>query len=315
MNINNQIDSSIINESTENPSLGSTQWKIKHSCCCCGPYVDVYVPNKKTRHFLRYWEFQPGIPILITILAVFCLFVYFYAVEPYAYSIVIQIIAPIVIVISFVLFLWSYYAAVCMDPSFLPYDWIKTQKFYYSWQEQLSGLAVTQPQVDFAKSQENRPPHCSFSTTSGRYVIRADHICMWIANWVGKRNHKQFMLLNFWGFIYCCLLFGFNFAVKENFFDRKLQFLILQLVSIAIEVIFGGLMICFLCQSLYDLAQNRTKIQKMRGEKGDSSYSCMDSMREICGTGSKCLWFCPTPAFDENLVITKDMLPIEDGPD
>lgn len=313
--MNLQVDNPIFDESIETTAVGPTQWKIKHKCCCCGPCVDVYVPNKKNRHFLRHWECQPAVPIMVTILAIFCLFVYFFAVEPYQYSIIIQIIAPILIVISFILFLWSYYAAVCMDPGFLPYDWVKTKKFFYTWQEQLSGLAVTQPQKDFAKEQQNRPPHCSFSQTSGRYVIRADHICVWIANWVGKRNHKQFMLLNLWGFVYCALLFGFNFAVKENIFERKTHLLILQIVSIAIEIMFGGVMICFFFQSLYDLAKNRTKIQKMRGENGDSSYSCMDSMREVCGTGSKCLWCFPTPAFDENLVITNDMPPIEDGLD
>lgn len=311
-----QVNSSIYDENTEENGVDPTQWKIKHKCCCCGPYVDVYVPNqKKARHFLRHWECQPTVPIMVTVLAIFCLFVFFYAVEPYCYSIIIQIIAPIVIIISMILFLVSYFLSVCMDPGFLPYDWVKTKKFFYTWQEQLSGLAVTQSQKDFAKVQENRPPHCSFSQTSGRYVIRADHICVWIANWVGKRNHKQFMLMNLWGFVYCALLFGFNFAVKESFFDRKMKFLILQIVSIAIEIMFGGVMICFFFQSLYDLAQNRTKIQKMRGESGDSSYSCMDSMQEVCGTGSKCLWCLPTPAFDENLVITNDMPPIEDDLD
>lgn len=307
-----KVGSFTVDDNVETPNLENTQWEVKHKCCCCGPYVDLYVPNNGTRHFLRYWECQPTVPIAVTVLVFFGLFVFFYAVEPYEYSIILQIISPFPVIISLILFLWSYYGAVCMDPGFLPYNWIQTQRFYYTWQEQLSGLAVTKQQIEFAKTDENRPPHCSFSTTYGRYVIRADHICGWINNWVGKRNHKQFLLFNLYGFVYCFLLFGFNFAVKENFFSRKMTFLFLQILSAAMEVAFGLLMICFFIQTLCDLSQNRTKIQKMRGEKGDSSYSCNDSMQEICGNGSKCLWLCPTPAFDENLVINDDMPPIVD---
>ncbi|KAK8863905.1 hypothetical protein M9Y10_011597 [Tritrichomonas musculus] len=303
----------ILDESLETTSNDSTQWAIKHNCCCCGPYVDVYVPNKKPRHFLRQWEFRPTMPILVTFLAVYCLFVYFFAILPYQYTIIIQIISPFPILFSFVLFIWSYYAAVCMDPGFLPYNWINTQKFYYTWQEQLSGLAVTPAQKEFAKDQKNRPPHCSFSQTSGRYVVRADHICVWIENWVGKRNHKQFMLLNLWGFCYCFLLFGFNFAIKEDIFERKTHLLVLQLTGMGIEAMFGFITCSFFFICLYDLAKNRTKIQKMRGEKGDFSYRCIDSMQEVCGTGTKWLWCCPTPAFGKNLIITNDMPQIEDG--
>ena len=118
-----KVDSLTVNDNAENSELEHTKWEVKHCCCCCGPYVDVYVPNKKTRHFLRYWEFQPTVPIMVTILSVYGLFVHFFAIEPYMYSIILQIIAPFPIVFSFILFLCSYYGAVCMDPGFLPYDW------------------------------------------------------------------------------------------------------------------------------------------------------------------------------------------------
>ena len=135
---------------------------------------------------------------------------------------------------------------------------------------------------------------------------------MWISNWVGKRNHKQFMLLNLYGFIYCSLLFGFNFAVKENFFNRKIHFFVLQIISGSMELMFGGMMICFFVQTLCDLGKNRTKIQRMRGEGGGESYSFVESMQEVCGTGPKCLWCCPTPAFDESMAVGYDMPPVED---
>lgn len=315
MSSTNTVISNPILNNEEEPTkeIGKTQWNIKHQCCCCGPYVEVIVPNDSPRHFLRHWEFHPAMPIFVSILVLFCLVDYFVVVAPYQYK-AIQIIAPFPIIITLVLFLWSYWGAVCMDPGYLPFDWITTQKFYYSWEDQLSGLAVTSEQIKFGRENSNRPPHCSFSSTAGRYVIRADHICGWIANWVGKRNHKQFMLLCFWGGLFCGFLTGFNFGIKDGFFDRPMELLIPQLVGIAIEGPFCLVLLGMFATTVVDLAVNRTKIQRMRGE-GGKHYSFKESVQEVCGTGNCCTWWWPTPAFDENMVITADMLPIGDDVD
>ncbi|OHT09148.1 DHHC zinc finger domain containing protein [Tritrichomonas foetus] len=304
-----QLDNPILDSSIQTEvNVEPTQWAVKHDCCCCGPMVEVMVPNKKSHLFLRHWEFQPAFPILVTCLTLFCLIDYFVTAAPYQYKI-IQIIAPFPIFIFLGLFMWSYFGAVCMDPGYLPFNWIQTQKFYYTWQEQLSGIAVTQEQVNFAKTPKNRPPHCSFSTSAGRYVLRADHICGWIANWVGKRNHKQFMLMNLYGGLYAGCLFAFQFGVKDlhQMFDREMSILIPQVLGLALDGAFMLVLICMFFQTLSELAINRTKIQKMKNMEGGKSYSCLESMQEVCGTGNKCLWCCPTPAFDETLVMTADM--------
>lgn len=309
-----QLQNAILDESISTIDIDVTQWAIKSKCGCCGPYVEVFVPNKKSRKFLRHWECQPAMPIIVSILTLFCLVDYFVCAYPYSYK-VIQIIAPFPIIITCVLFLWSYFNAVCMDPGFLPFDWVKTKKFYYTWQEQLSGLAIVPTQINFARQPANRPPHCSFSSSAGRYVVRADHICGWIANWVGKRNHKQFMLLNLYGGLYTGCLLGFNFGTKESLFSRDFDYLMPQLIGMALEVSFCVVLIGFFITTLIDLAHNRTKIQKMRGDQGDNRYTFTESLEEVCGTGSKCLWCCPTPAFDENMVITENMPPIDDASD
>lgn len=314
MESSGQLQTPIFDEPISSIETDATQWSIKRQCSCCGPYVEVFVPSKKPRKFLRHWECQPVMPIAVTILTMFCLVDYFVVAYPYSYK-VCQIIAPFPIIITCVLFMWSYFNAVCMDPGFLPFNWVQTKKFYYTWQEQLSGLAVTQTQATFAKDPKNRPPHCSFSTSFGRYVIRADHICGWISNWVGKRNHKQFMLLNLYGGLYTGSLLGFNFGTKTFLFNREMSYMMAQLVAMALELSFCVVLIGFFITTLIDLAHNRTKIQKMRGDKGNNKYTFRESMEEVCGTGSKCLWCCPTPAFDENMIITEDMPSIDDNSD
>jgi hypothetical protein len=211
---------------------------------------------------------------------------------------------PIVTIFLF-LFLYSYFSAVCLDPGLLPYNWIETRRFWYSWQDQLTGLATTPEQVAFAKIPENRPPGCSFSQAFGRFVIRGDHICGWVANWVGKRNHKQFMLLNLYGCLLAATLFGFSFAHEPYLNKLPAWEVTLILVSGLFEAIFGLMMGSMFISTLVDLSLNTTKIQRMRQLSG-RSYGCMESMREVCGTGSIAGWFWPSPAFDETLVLGED---------
>jgi hypothetical protein len=198
--------------------------------------------------------------------------------------------------------------AACMDPGFLPFNWVHSRRFWYSWEEQLNGLAETQDQFTFARDPQNRPPGCSFSTASGRFVIRADHICGFIANWVGKRNQKQFMLFNLYGFGLAVSLFVFKVVEKEpSLLNLPSTEKWLQLSTVALEVLFGCYMIAMFVQTLVDLGKNRTKIQRMRNEQGKrGEYSCEESMREVCGEGKMIWWICPTPAFDESLVISDD---------
>lgn len=281
-----------------------TQWSIVRDCGPCGPCVRVSKP--KPRYFCRHWEISLTMPIVVPILILYPLVIYFIFTIPYSY-LACQIIGPIIIFFMMIMFLWSYFATVCMDPGFLPYNWVQTKKFYYSWQDQLSGCALTKEQIEFAKRPENRPPGSSFSTQSGRYVIRADHICGWVANWVGKRNHKQFMLMNLWGSLYCFALLGFNFGTTttEHYFDALDIKMLPHLFALVLELTFGLTLISMFFSVFYELRQNRTKIQKWKNERGQS-YDFDHSLQEIYGTGPSYLYCCPTPAFDEHLVLNAE---------
>jgi hypothetical protein len=194
-----------------------------------------------------------------------------------------------------------------MDPGFLPFNWVETKRFWYSWEDQLNGLAVTSLQVSFARAPPNRPPGSSFSSSAGRYVIRADHICAWIANWVGKRNHKQFILFNFYGFWLGLSLLSFTVAETEPpLLSLKVTEIAILFLSLTMEGCCAFTMLAVFVQLLCDLLQNRTTIQRMRREKGTGAYTCGESMREVCGNDCCGWWLCPNRAFDRSLVIRDD---------
>ena len=287
-------------ELSERPPL--TEWSFVRNCCCCGPLVKIE-GKRNTHYFLRHWEFNPTMPIAVCILTFYPLCCHFALVCPRSH-IALAVVSSVVICFFGVMFMWSYFAAVCMDPGYLPFNWIETQRFWYSWQDQLTGLAATEEQVLWARERRNRPPGCSFSTSAGRYVIRADHICGWISNWVGKRNHKQFMLMNFWGTLYALALICFFWGQNVSFVDLDMVVMILGLMALVIEFTFGVTMASMGISALIDLKKHRTKIQRMRHEEGDArKFTFEHSMREICGNGSKCRWFIPTPAFDRNMSV------------
>ena len=269
-----------------------TAWKVKkENFCCKKPLVELYIPNKsRKRYFLGFWEIKPCMPIFVSLLIIYTTLSYFIIILPKSYFIA-QILFPIPIVVFLVLFVWSYFASLCMDPGYLPYDWINTKKSFYSWQEQLSGLAVTKEQFAFALIKSNRPPHCAFSHTAGRYVIRGDHICGWVSNWIGKRNFKQFLLMTLYGGFFTLTLFCTVFAIKGGYFYIESKYMFATLPALTFEVGFTFFLFGMLASSLHDMSTYK--------HMNDERHS--QNLKTICGNECNCFWFIPTPAFPQDL--------------
>jgi hypothetical protein len=277
-----------------------TPWTVAGRCWPCGPLVKAEGPGRP-RYFLRHWECEPGIPIGISLFVAFLIISYFVAV-PVGQKMGVRVVGILIILILLFLFLWAYFSAMCSDPGFLPFNWILTRRSWYSWQEQLSGLALTPEQQEFAVLNENRPPGCCFSRQSGRYVIHGDHICGWTANWIGKRNMKQFLLLQLYGGLLGMALFGFKFAQKKNFFKGMGGLDILVLVCGMLEVMFGFSLLCMFVMNLVQVCLGKNRIETHKGV-APRKLPCSARSEAVCGNDNCCLWCCPTHAFDEYLVI------------
>lgn len=310
---NENIREPILDDSFQiNIASTPTTWHVKHSCLCCGPFVEVSIPNsRRKRYFLRGWEFHPQMPTLIVSFILYTTITYYLCVFPHQ-SQIAQIVHPIFLSILLVFSVWSYFACVCMDPGYLPFNWIQTKRTKYTWEEQLSGLAVTDGQFNFAMLKENRPPKCSFSHSAGRFVIRGDHICGWAANWIGKRNHKQFILMNLYSGLFALTL-AMGPLFVEKFFKLHLKFLIPVIISLLIEIPYALYVFFALATTLVDFAKDRTKLHRMKENKNTQlnevrKKSFLQSLQEVCGNGSYWCWMIPIPAFG-------DLLEIDDNPD
>lgn len=195
-----------------------------------------------------------------------------------------------------------------------------------SWRTQLSGLAFRPDQVEYAKL--HCPSYATFSRSAGRYIIRADHICAWTGNWVGKRNHKQFILMTFWGTLMMLNLFfwQFKFAflkTKNKEGEKVFKYLfsigpfgfIIQCLAVFLEPIFLIIFLIAFIQALIDVVRNTTKIKKWKKlhqtfDVGNikKKFSLFQSMKNICGKSSILCWIFPFPAFGDEIVIENEEL-------
>ena len=245
--------------------------------------------------YCGYWEATFCMPITVVLLIIAPFFVYLFAIFVNMTA-SLKVVSLIEILLFMVLFLVSYFSALAMDPGYLPYDWIKTKKTKYGAVDLISGTAIRNDQYEFAEN--HRCPFASFSKSSGRFVIRADHICGWVTNWIAKRNHKQFMLMLLYGFIYAASLFIWQFFAKFNF-NRSLFSSFIILVTDCVEFVFGLTLISTFVGNVHDLVSNETQITKYKGVETEK-IGCINSMRQVCGNGNICCWLCPQPAFGDN---------------
>lgn len=304
-----------------------TKYEVTCKCCCgIDPCVKIQDKDPVPRSFWGSHELDSiCMNVFVSGIIIFVELVHFLIVFPklaytsnssddgfhYSISHVYKYQIPCLAlhIFTLILFLWAYFAAACMDPGFLPYNWFETRKTKYNWQEQLSGLAIREDQVQYA--YDHRPNIASFSKSAGRFVIRADHICGWIGNWVGKRNHKQFILMNFWGSMYALNLFVWHIPIIQQIMpseDHSLFFVYILLVFFegCVEIVFAILLFYVFIMSLDDLRKDLTKIKKWKNEKGQD-YSCLKATREVFGPGNICCFVFPTPAFSDVIVFDQQI--------
>ena len=275
-----------------------TSWKR-----CCGKCGAKILEPEQTLNttYCFYWQVTPYMPIFVTCLIAYSYISFLILVVPRMPYWWLSLICVIETLATVILFFWSYFGAVCRDPGYLPFNWSQTRKSKYTWDELMSGTAVRKDQLTYVGSVPH-PPGCSFSRQSGRYVIRADHICGWIANWVAKRNHKQFILFLFWGAVFAVSLFCWRWAPRSSLKSESEAKYIWELANTVIYALFGILLVLAAGSFMVELCSNSTRVQRYKGEQV-ARVSWMVAMRSVCGDHNVCCWLCPTSAFPDDIPI------------
>jgi hypothetical protein len=190
-----------------------TVWERRRCLCCRTAYVPAI-----DRTFIADWEVHPVMPFLVTFLIIGS-FVTFVLVGIPTFPLIEQYILYPFISLAAVIFLWAYWRVLAAGPGYFPFYWDWARQNAYPknpddpWE--IAGVHNSQQEQVTWIQIANRPPRSMFSSTARRYVLRPDHLCLWTASWIGKMNHKFFLLFNIYGILYCASVgaYAMRFAI------------------------------------------------------------------------------------------------------
>ena len=276
-----------------------SEWKLVCSCCC-GNCKLVYFPAIK-KHFCNQWECRPCYPFFVTL--GFCVTCAFGLLTLYEFLSGWRMILMMALTaVTFVIWLISYYCAVCRSPGYLPFYWAVEKKEHFTFEEQMDGVATTPEQYEFA-AYNDRPERGALSKQAKRHVLKADHICKWIANWVGLKNYRYFYLKVVWGIVYfivwfvdlivCAIEMRHGWVTKPGFIAMLILFL----------PVFGFTVFLFImiCRHTKYTCRNTSTLQEFRNKRKPNARNyydlgCRRNYIEVFGPGRCCLcWFFPVP--------------------
>lgn len=204
--------------------------------------------------------------------------------------------------VIFLIYIISYIRIIYDGPGYFP--------FYYPFKRPnssidsdnlleddiASGFMTTKEQENWARMQTH-PNRCILSHTAKRIVIRPDHYCDFTTTWIGKRNHKFFILFLAWGSLYIlCFLFltsyGLIYNINNNLSIFMTGFLFIYLFIGFLFFLFTGIHLFVQCSLVSKNLTSWEEWNKIVQEKYDKG--CIHNWEDICGSSSR-FYFWPFP--------------------
>mmetsp|Transcript_116778 Transcript_116778/g.341911 ORF Transcript_116778/g.341911 Transcript_116778/m.341911 type:complete len:303 (+) Transcript_116778:145-1053(+) len=145
----------------------------------------------------------------------------------------------------------------------------------------------------------DRPERAHHCSQCGSCVLRMDHHCPWVGGCVGWRNHKHFLLMNWWSF-WASLVF--ILTLRRPNASQALDIIAEGGISSSVPPLAG-----VLCAFLFLLitgamffsaflmaARNITAVEDLFNGENPYRLSCLDNLRQLLGPFD--LWlFLPLP--------------------
>ena len=193
--------------------------------------------------------------------------------------------------VSYFLAVISLVRTFSKNPGFLPFYYPVSNKKIFTTNEIRSGFAYKPLQLLFAQSL-NRDPRVSFSSKVGFFVIRADHFCGFIGQFIGLYNHRFFINTCLYLGIYLDTFFTTVFVLSIT---KHVKFTVIQIIFyLGTTGFFGFLVTSQLIHQIICISDNQTSLEKMKGYKKAYDRGVLNNWEEIFGPRKyMILWFIP----------------------
>ncbi|OHT01995.1 DHHC zinc finger domain containing protein [Tritrichomonas foetus] len=301
MQINNQI---LLESETRQDYVGDTEAEYAESRCCCCKVAYFTIGGFI---FLGHWRRRLTVPIILSILYLLSFVVFIfdtYGTYPNLYS---ASLAYFFTGFFFICVIFSYLLVIIKGPGYVPYNWAKTRQRHYTWEESMKSMALYADQAEFARSTLDRPKRSCFSNEARRFVLRADHFCIWAKSWIGLKNHRFFALLCIYSFLYSLSILGFRYWMYKDIItgvSKFKYFYILGIVTVVVLGYFGSLSLFHFIKTIRNLARNVTTLEEWGGRLNEWNRGCCNNFEEVCGSRKyaicwpfPCVW-CLEPLED-----------------
>ena len=267
------------------------RWNNKSNCCCRmaqfpeGPFW-----------ICGHWRMRLATPIFVILAFLISHGMFVFDTYNLYKNLVWQIVGLTVPSVILFCCAFAYIAALCKGPGYVPYNWHITKKEKYTWKEMMDNMVIYTQQAEYAR-QAPRPPRSSFSIDARRFVLRADHYCDWIQSWVGVKNHRQFLLMLWYTFMYMLANLGFRYWWYLDVINNFKWWKVFGWLTVVFVLYAGFYSLYHFSIAVHHVIKNVTAVE-MYNKRYHSSMNkgCLNNCAEICGT-KKCLLCWPIPCF------------------
>jgi hypothetical protein len=154
----------------------------------------------------------------------------------------------------------------------------------------MSSMVIYEQQASYARGA-SRPERSSFSADARRFVLRADHYCLWTESWIGIRNHRFFLLMTAYAGLYMLttVVLRIYWVVTIVRANRGFEWLWLVSGLATLAVIgSGGFSLYQFWHAIRNLIVGITIVERYHKKEVKQARECLKNFEEVCGSR----WFC-----------------------